>query len=221
MAIDYFSYGHPLTGFRSRFAMKARQRMFDLFMDVMQPTPETSILDVGVTPDTSLPESNFFERLYPWKERITAAGIEDAGFMEQEFPGLRFIQVRRGELPFADGEFDILFCSAVVEHVGDHNAQRLFIEEALRVSKRFFFTTPNRLFPVDFHTFLPLLHWLPMQLHHSILKSLGLNFWASVNNLNLLSPGKFRALFPACSLLRVHKFRLLGMSSNIAIYGQK
>jgi hypothetical protein len=221
MTIDYFSLGHPLSGVRSHFANKARRRMFDLFMEAMQPTAETAVLDLGVTPDESLSESNFFEKLYPHSNKITAASIEDAGFLEKRYPGLRFVRIQRGELPFKDNEFDIVFCSAVVEHVGGREAQRFFVNEAIRVAHRFFFTSPNRWFPIDFHTFLPFLHWLPQPIHQAGLRRLGLDFWAKTENMNLLTPKAFRDLFPPCSSLHLFKYRLLGMPSNTVFYGEK
>ena len=221
MTIDYFSLGHPLSGFRSRFALKAREKMFDLFMNVMQPSPSARIVDLGVTPDSSLPESNFFEKFYPYKNGITAASIEDASFLEDLCPGLRFVRIQPGPLPFADDEFDILFCSAVIEHVGDRESQRNFVRESLRVSRRFFFTTPNRQFPVEFHTVLPFFHWLPQPLHQSVLRRMGLDFWARTENLNLLAPRTFLGLFPPCDELHLFNYKLFGLPSNIVVYGKK
>lgn len=219
--INYYSHNHPLVGLRSRFACEARDWMFARFMATMQPTPESKVLDLGVTPDKSLPESNFFERLYPHKERITAASIEDAAFLEQEYPGLKFVPLNAGALPFADNEFDIIFCSAVIEHVGDRAAQEQFLKEALRVTKQFFFTTPNRWYPMEFHTFLPLLHWLPQPLHQKLLRWIGKDFWASTDNLNLLSVEDFVRLFPKVTSLHVDTYRLFGLPSNIIIHGTK
>jgi hypothetical protein len=223
MTIDYnyYSFGHPLVAVKSYFAVKARKDIFDLFMTTMHPTPSLSILDLGVTPEQTLPESNHFEKIYPHKHKITAASIEDASFLERIYPGLRFIRIQRGELPFADNQFDILFCAAVVEHVGDTDSQKDFIREALRVSRYFFFTTPDRRFPVEFHTFLPFLHWLPQSMYQSVMHMLGLHFWAKTENLNLLTPKKFLSLFPPCHSLQVFKYRLFGLPSNIVIYGQK
>lgn len=218
---DYFFPGHPLSGIRSRFANEARRRMFALFMDAIKPTSETSVLDLGVTPDESLSESNFFEKLYPFKNRITAASIEDAHCMEKNYPGLQFVRIQPGKLPFADNEFDVVFCSAVIEHVGDRESQRNFVQESLRVSRQFFFTTPNRQFPLDFHTFLPLLHWLPQPLHQSVLRRMGLDFWAKTENLNLLTPQAFLDLFPPCDDLHLFNYRLFGLPSNIVVYGRK
>jgi len=219
--IDYFSLGHPLAALRSRYALKARQRMFDLFMEHFRPRAEDRVLDLGVTPNDTLPESNFFERLYPFRDNLTAASIEDAAAVERRFPGVTFVRIDSGVLPFPDNHFDFLFCSAVVEHVGDHGRQRQFINEALRVSRGFLFTTPNRFFPVEFHTLLPFIHWLPQGLHQRLLRMMGKEFWAQTDNLNLLTPGSMYRLFPHCSELAVRSLRLFGWPSNIVAYGRK
>lgn len=195
--------------------------MFDLFMTAMQPTASSSVLDLGVTPDRSLPESNFFERLYPYPQSLTAASIEDASFLEQLYPGLRFVRIAPGPLPFADNQFDIVFCSAVIEHVGEREAQRSFVREILRVGRRFFLTTPNRQFPVEFHTLLPFLHWLPQPAHQATLRRLKLEFWAKTENLNLLTPRALASLFPSSVSPALFNYRLFGWPSNIVAYGSK
>ena len=66
------------------------------------------------------------------------------------------------DLPFADGEFELGFSNAVIEHVaGGRGGQQQFIGELCRVAERVFVTTPNRWFPLDPHTLLPFAHWLP------------------------------------------------------------
>jgi hypothetical protein len=75
---------------------------------------------------------------------------------------VRAVRADGRELPFADGEFDFGFSNAVVEHVaGGRDGQRRFVHELCRVSRRVFVTTPNRWFPLEVHTLLPLVHWLP------------------------------------------------------------
>ena len=63
------------------------------------------------------------------------------------------------------------------------------------MADRFYITTPNRWFPVELHTFLPLLHWLPQHWHQAILRRLGKAFWADTANLNLVSARELRACF--------------------------
>ena len=218
-AVDYFSIQHPLRGPASRISFRVRRNIFNLFMASMNPMPSDRILDVGATPDQFLPESNFFEFFYPYKNRLTVTSIEDASFLENLYPGLRFVQTGTGKLPFEDLSFDIVFCSAVLEHVGNHIHQQCFVNELLRVSRKFFIITPNRQFPVEFHTFLPLIHWLPQPMHQWILRRLGLIFWAKTDNLNLLTPYSLRSLFPDTTNLHLIRLKLMGFSSNLVAWG--
>jgi hypothetical protein len=203
----------------SRASSLVRRKIFQLFWDVMRPSENTSILDLGVTSDEEHRESNFFEQLYPYKDRITCAGIEDASHVERVFPGTAFVPIAAGQkLPFHDGQFDVLFSNAVVEHAGSGNSQRFFISEALRVAKSFFITTPNRFFPVEMHTGLPLLHYLPKEAHRRVLANLGYGYWASESNLNLLGAREFRSLFPALIPVEIRNVKLLGIPSNLVAY---
>ncbi len=219
-SIDYFSRNHPLRGVASKIASKARKKMFNLFMETLKPDKNTKILDVGVTPDTELADSNFFERLYPHKENIVATSVEDAAIAMKQFPGVTFIQTDKINLPFEDKSFDIVFCSAVLEHVGTRYQQQQFVNELLRVSKSFFFTTPNRFFPIEVHTFIPLIHWLPQPWHQFLLRHMGMKFWAETENLNLLSSRDFRQLFNNSKMAHLKKNFLLGMPSNLIMFGK-
>jgi len=184
---DYFQLGNPLTRLKSKVSYRARQRMYDSFMQMTGPQEASLLLDIGVTPDTSLPENNFLEKWYPWPANITMASVEDASALEQEFPGTRFVQTQPGaDFPFRDRQFDVVFCSAVLEHVGDYPAQQAFLSECLRVGKKLYLTTPNKGFPIEMHTYLPLVHLLPRKAHQAILRLFGLRFFAQTENLNLL-----------------------------------
>lgn len=221
-AIDYFSLGHPLAGLRTHYAWRAREQMFQRFMHTLKPTEQTSILDLGVTPDLTLRESNHFEQRYPWPAQLTAASIEPIEGLTTRFPKIKFTQVQPGPLPFKDREFDITFCSAVLEHVGNHDEQAFFLSEIFRVSKSFFLTTPNRWFPLEFHTIIPLLHWLPQPAHQRILRALGENFWARTNNLNLLSKAdlsKISRLANKEIKIHIDSVKLLGWPSNLIAWG--
>ena len=194
--------------------------MFGLFMEEMQPRAEDTILDVGVTPDTSLPDSNFFEKLYPYPQNLTLSSIEDASNLTKEFPGTQFVRTEGFALPFRNKSFDIVFCSAVLEHVGERELQEKFVGELLRVANKVFITTPNRGFPIEVHTFIPFIHWLPQAFHQKLLRMIGLKFWAQTQNLNLLSVKSLLCLFPHTQKLVLKKNRLLGIASNLIIYGE-
>ena len=179
-------------------SLRSRRRKFALFMETMAPTDETTVLDVGAD-DSAFGEHqscgtlNFFEELYPWQERITALGMHEGVHFRESYPRVRYVQGDALELPFADGEFDVVFSNAVIEHVGGRAEQRRFVEEALRVARRAFVTTPNRWFPVEVHTRLPLVHWLPDQVANRAY-DLVRKPWAKENH--LLGPGALEELFP-------------------------
>ena len=203
----------------SRISFYVRLKIFSSFMEIMKPDLHALILDIGVTPDQKLPESNFFESLYPYKDRIVATSIENASFLEEIYPGITFIQTEKDRLPFKDQSFDIVFCSAVLEHVGDRDHQCCFIQELLRVSRKFFIITPNRQFPVEFHTFLPVIHWLPKPLHQMLLKKFRMDFWSRTQNLNLHTPHSLLSLFPSHIEVHLNHVLLLGFPSNLIAYG--
>lgn len=205
----------------SRISMHVRRKMFTKFITSIKPNQNQKALDIGVTSDAQYQESNYFEKLYPYKDKIVCVGTEDGSHLETQYPGIRFVQIVPQEpLPFRDKEFDIAFCNAVIEHVGNAKRQKEFINEMLRVSSSFFLTTPNRWCPLEFHTAIPLLHFMPKKMYRKILNMLGETYWSKEENLNLLSKKELRALFPKESNVRIDNVRLLGVSTNLVAYGK-
>ena len=148
----------------SRVSMRSRERKLQLFLDLLQPGPATTVIDVGVTdaPFGAGSTDNFFEALYPWPERITGVGRTELDRFSAAFPKVRAVRADGRDLPFGNAEFEIGFSNAVVEHVaGGREGQRQFGHEVCRLARRVFVTTPNRRFPIEVHTLLPFVHWLP------------------------------------------------------------
>jgi len=85
----------------------------------------------------------------------------------------------------------VVHSSAVIEHVGSLASQCAFVAECCRVARRaVFITTPNRWFPVEFHTVLPLVHWLPKEIFRALMRRTGRGFFADERNLNLMTGAK-------------------------------
>ncbi|MDQ3671713.1 MAG: class I SAM-dependent methyltransferase [Actinomycetota bacterium] len=179
-------------------SLRSRKRKLRLFLEELQPTAGTSVLDVGADElgfggSEGCGTLNFFEELYPWPERITALGLQNGAGFRARYPHIRYVQGDACALPFADGEFDVVFSNAVIEHVGDRARQRLLVSEAVRVGRRVFLTTPNRRFPIEVHTRLPLVHWLPDRLAHPVYAATGNGF---AKEIRLLSRSSLESLFP-------------------------
>src|SRR6266536_1231038 len=171
-----------------RIATWQRRKMYARFVEDCGVTRHDSILDLGVTSDRSYASSNYLETWHPHKERITAAGIDDASFLEAQYPGVRFVYANGLNLPFSDRSFDVVHSSAVLEHVGTASNQAAYVRECIRVARKaVFLTTPNRWFPVEFHTVLPFVHWLPKPTFRALMRRTGRAFFADERNLDLLS----------------------------------
>ena len=88
--------------------------------------------------------------------------------------------------------------------------------------KALFLTTPNRWFPVEFHTVLPLVHWLPKPVFRGLMRRTGREFFAEEANLNLMTANEVRraartALDPARFDIEVSSASLAGWPSNLLL----
>ncbi|MGH3851993.1 MAG: methyltransferase domain-containing protein [Pseudonocardiaceae bacterium] len=96
-------------------------------------------------------------------------------------------------LPFVDNSFDYVVSNAVIEHVGGRNGASQMLLEGNRVARRgWIHTTPNRRFPIEVHTGVPVLHWLPRAAREGAFSLAGIAF-----------PEEHYYLFTARSLRRL------------------
>lgn len=117
------------------------------------------------------------------------------------YPG-PFLQADVTEgLPYADGEFDLVYSSSVVEHVPPER-RAAFAAEINRVGRGVYVQTPAKSFPVEPHSLLPFAHWLPPALRRPYWRLGTQGFWEDIH---LLGRGDLRALFPSAG---VHAERL-------------
>jgi hypothetical protein len=188
----------------AKVSARSRRRKLELFLGAMQPGSETTVVDVGVSDggygEDTYGTANFFEALYPWPERIVAVSTQHLTVFQEAFPKVTAVRADGRALPFLDDQFDIGFSNAVVEHLPDLDSQRAFVAELCRVSRRVFVTTPNRRFPLDTHTLVPLAHWLSDERRDRIYRSLRRDEGLG---LRLLGPDDFLALFPASARARL------------------
>ncbi|NOL48091.1 MAG: methyltransferase domain-containing protein [Synechococcus sp. MIT S9220] len=204
-----------LNGIAENLALYIRKIIYKKTIGALSIDKTLKVGDLGVTSDKSK-DSNFFEMLYPYPENITAIGLEDAKHLEKMYPGLKFVHADVCNLPFPDKLFDISFCSAVIEHVGSRDNQCKLITEAMRTSHIVVLTTPNRYFPIEFHTLTPFLHWLPKRIFRTYLRIIGKKFWSLEENLNILSDFEIVKMLESNSInYTKYHVRLLGIVSNL------
>ena len=214
---QYYKKALPMSLWRSVLATQ-QEALYQRFEKMFAPRKEQRIVNIGVNANLRVAEQYFFESRYPFLSSVVACGLEDGSDYERLFPEATYLKVSRDEgLPFEDGEFDIAFCSAVVEHVGNRSNQKKFVEETLRVAKNAFFTTPNRWYPIELHTLVPLLHYLPTPTYRRLYKTLGFDFFAKEENLNLLDHDALASLVPKGRAFTIHTHKFLGLPSNLLL----
>jgi SAM-dependent methyltransferase len=94
-------------------------------------------------------------------------------------------------LPFADGEFDLVYCSSVIEHV-PLPRRAAFAVEIRRVGRGWFVQSPAYSFPIEPHSLLPGAQWLPERLRRPYWRLGAAGGWEQIA---LLRRGEMEELF--------------------------
>ena len=203
-------------GVAERLLVLARDRIYADLIHACDPTPASTILDVGVS-DVVNDAANLLERLYPFPDRITACGLGGAPDFRSTFPRIDYVQIEPDRpLPFRDRQFDIATSNAVLEHVGSVPNQIRFLNELCRVGKTVFVSVPNRYFPIEHHTAIPFLHWWDKPFRIAC-AALGKNDWRLEGNLILMTKRRLAELLPGSRQWTIGRTGLpLGpLSSNL------
>jgi SAM-dependent methyltransferase len=177
---DVYATAHgPLARFASPLAARARARRHAHFFALTHLSPGARVLDVGCGQIG----------LRALEPRLDITGVDLAP--RPDYPG-PFVQADAAEgLPFADGEFELAYCSSVIEHVPP--ARRMaFAREIRRVGRGWFVQTPAWSFPLEPHALLPFAHWLPVGLRRPYWKFGAAGEWEEIS---LLKRVEAEALF--------------------------
>jgi SAM-dependent methyltransferase len=141
----------PLARLASPLAARARVRRHMRFFALTRLQPGARVLDVGC--------GRIGLRALEPQLDITGVDVSE----HPEYPGPFVRADAAAGLPFASGEFDLVYCSSVLEHV--RPARRAaFAAEIRRVGRGWFVQTPAFCFPIEPHSLLPGAHWLPLGL---------------------------------------------------------
>ena len=128
--------------------------------------------------------------------RGEAAGLGDGVAFRAAFPAVAYTTIEaNARLPFDDNQFDIVASNAVIEHVGSPDNQRAFVAELRLVARQVFISAPNRYFPVEHHTSIPLAHFHDATFDWAC-RRLGKGKWLEPENLILMDAGALAALAP-------------------------
>jgi len=98
---------------------------------------------------------------------------------------IRLIVADGRELPFKNGQFDLVSLFSVLEHIPDMDGA---VREAFRGLRRnggMLIQLPNEFFPVDLHSGLPLINYLPSILKNKLLRLIRYEWLIDLNLPNL------------------------------------
>lgn len=202
---------------------RSRKKKYEQFLALIEPKPSETILDVGANVTEYSDTDNYLEKNYAHPENITILSQEDVAPLEKRYPKMRVLSGDGREMPFADAEFDVVYSNAVIEHVLGEDEQLRFLKELYRVSKRGYITTPNRKFPVEIHTRVPLAHLLLSQKNfHRVLKLVGKG-WAGEGYMDLLDRSRLQRLLQQAGIqhAQIIPNRFCGLAMTYTITWKK
>jgi SAM-dependent methyltransferase len=169
----------PLARLASPLSARARARRHARFFALAQLPPGAHVLDLGCGQIG----------LRALEPALDITGVDLFG--RPDYPG-PFVRGDAAEgLPFADGEFDLVYCSSVIEHV-PRARREAFAAEVRRLGRGWFVQTPAWSFPLDPHSLLPMAHWLPVRLQRPYWRVGAAGAWEDIE---LLRRGELEALF--------------------------
>jgi SAM-dependent methyltransferase len=169
----------PLARVAAPLAARARARRHADFFPLTGLSPGARVLDVGC--------GEIGLRAFEPELDITGVDVAE----RPGYPGPFVRADASSGLPFADGEFDFVYCSSVIEHVPPARRPG-FAAEVRRVGRGWFVQTPAFSFPLEPHSLLPGAHWLPVPLRRRYWRLGAASGWEEIS---LLRRGEMEALF--------------------------
>lgn len=184
-----------------------RQKIHEIFLKETNYNSESTLIDIGTSNTEDYNHNIILQKTTNNKNIYCLSNTKLDKIVNKYSNVKRFYHADGKNTGLENESFDIVYSSATIEHLGGFNNQVKFIHELNRLSKKkIFITTPNRYYPIDFHTKLPFIHWLPKKIHRIILSILGLNFYAKESNLNLLN---YKNIVTIMDLLKIKNFKII------------
>ncbi len=182
-----------------------RERRLKLYQEVIRPTAQTTILDVGGSP--------WFWTGLAITGKITVLNPDELpDEVKAGFPAFQCVGGDGCNMTYPDASFDVGFSNSAIEHVGTYEKQKAFASEMRRVGKTLWVQTPAREFPIEPHFMAPFIHYFPRWLQRKTVRwftILGLTSKPTpvqienlLNEIRLLNHREMQELFPDCEIRR-------------------
>jgi len=221
--INKYTYLRGHTKFVDNIIHKKRLEIISIIKENLISSNFKDILDIGTTVDTSKSSNLIIKNLKNFKsyKSISNQKITSNLFTKklqksitQDF-SLNELETFRS---------DVVISNATIEHVGSDQQQLKMLKNIVKLTKKIFIVvTPNRLHPIEFHSKIPFIHWLPKKMHRKILSVIGMSYLSKEKNMNLLKPINLVNLMKNFNNVEYEiKFvKFLMFKSNIILIGKK
>ena len=209
--------------FFDKIVFKKRLEISNIINNIIKDLQIHDALDIGTTSDDKNASSNIVIKNIKNIDKFKCISdqIVNSDFFHKSLN--KSITEEFSENELYDFSSDLVVSNATIEHVGSTLNQKKMVENIIRLTKKIFvITTPNRFYPIELHTKIPLLHWFPKSIYRRILNFLGLSFYADEKNLNLLTINELKKMLNDHKIIYEIKFiKLFFFKSNIIIIGKK
>ena len=212
------------NNFFDKIINKKRVEMVELIKKNIDVSQIDDLLDIGTTEDSSAESSNIFCKMLD-SIKIHRS-ISDQKITNKRFSScLKKSITEEFDKQLIDNfKSDLVISSATIEHVGNFENQVIKVKNMIYLSKKYIvLSTPNRFYPIEFHTKLPFLHWLPKKIFRKILLYFNMDYFADQNNLNLLSKKELIKILDSFSdriNYKIYNIRFLGFVSNFFVIAE-
>lgn len=174
-----------------------RNRRLKLFKDIIHPTQQTQILDVGGNPwfwdDLRVPA------------KITILNPDTlSDDLVKRYSQFSIVTGDGCNLPYPDKSFEVGFSNSAIEHLGTYERQKAFAAELRRVGRTLWVQTPAREFPVEPHLMAPFFQYLPRWLQRKTLR-----YFTIYGLMNKPTPAQVEEFLNEVCLLRYHEMQEL------------
>ena len=209
--------------FFDKIVFKKRLEISNIINNIIKDLQIHDALDIGTTSDDKNASSNIVIKNIKNIDKFKCISDQmvNSNFFNKKLK--KSITEEFSENELYEFSSDLVISNATIEHVGGELKQKKMIENIIKLTKKIFIiTTPNRFYPIELHTKIPLIHWFPKSTYRKILKFLGLSFYANEENLNLLSANELKKMLNNQKITYEIKFiKLMFFKSNIIIIGKK
>lgn len=216
---------NPLLVLRRAYSRKARAARAKIFQQLFPRLTTERVLDLGGG------KGDHIASVLPGYRNVTIADY-DADHLDQARQRHGYDCVRMdgsNTLTFKDGEFDVVYCNSVIEHVTgpletmltirdkrrfeelSWTYQKAFAAEIRRIGKAYFVQTPYKWFLIESHTITPVFvqlfpRWLQLFCYRLVPKK------RTLPDFNLLTIKQMRELFPDAEIILE---KSMGMTKSI------